>query len=146
MNLLINGLNSATEALHGIDRFFMVVVNTLTYIFTAIGILVLAIAIFKAFIAYWQHVPNMRLQMGLARGMQLSLQFLLGGEILQTIIAENWNGILVVAAIIALRFALTFTIHWETTCLCHEQPAFEDQNAKPEKVKPEKAKHHQHQA
>ncbi|MCL1795801.1 MAG: DUF1622 domain-containing protein [Clostridia bacterium] len=137
MNLLVSGLEKASEASRGIDRVLLVSVNALSYIFTLIGILVLSIAVFKAFAAYWRRVPNMRIQLALARGMQLSLQFLLGGEILQTIIAENWNGILVVGAIIALRFALNFTIHWETNCLCHEQSDLDGPpNAKREKEGP----------
>jgi len=143
MNLLMNGLEIATGMTHYIDRFFLVAVNVLTYMFTGIGILVLAVAVFKAFVAYWRRVPNMRLQLGLARGMQLSLQFLLGGEILQTIIAENWNGILVVGAIIALRFALNFTIHWETNCLCHEHHPDLDG---PPNVKREKAEQREQSA
>lgn len=105
--------------LQNVDELFILVINILTYMIGAIGILILTMAVFKAFVGYWKHVPNDQLQLSLAKGMQFSLQFLLGGEILHTIIAESWDGILIVGAIIVLRFALNFTIHWETNCICN---------------------------
>ena len=43
----------------------------------------------------------------------LGLEFKLGSEILRTVIVRQLSEIATVAAIIALRAALTFLIHWE---------------------------------
>ena len=45
--------------------------------------------------------------------MALGLEFKLGSEILRTVIVRDLSEIVTVAAIIALRAALTFLIHWE---------------------------------
>ena len=44
----------------------------------------------------------------------LALEFMLGGEILRTVIAHELSDILIVGAIIVLRVALTLLIHWES--------------------------------
>ena len=46
-------------------------------------------------------------------GMALGLEFKLGSEILRTVVVRDLSEIATVAAIIALRAALTFLIHWE---------------------------------
>ena len=45
--------------------------------------------------------------------MALGLEFKLGSEILRTVIVRELSEIATVAAIIVLRAALTFLIHWE---------------------------------
>jgi uncharacterized membrane protein len=37
----------------------------------------------------------------------------MGGEVLRTVIVREWNELLILGAIIVLRGALTFLIHWE---------------------------------
>ncbi len=49
----------------------------------------------------------------LAKGMAMALEFKLGGEILRTVVVREFSEILMVGAIILLRAALTFLIHWE---------------------------------
>jgi len=122
MNAIAEGLHHVNETLQGLDELFILVVQVLTYLITAIGILVLTITVFKTFIGYWKHMANEHLQLMMAKGMQLSLQFLLGGEILRTVITENLEGILIVGAIIALRIVLAVTIHWEGNGVSHPHP------------------------
>ena len=55
--------------------------------------------------------PDIRLD--LARSLALGLEFKLGGEILRTVIARDLTELLLVGAIIVLRGALSFLIHWE---------------------------------
>ena len=45
--------------------------------------------------------------------MALGLEFKLGSEILRTVVVRQLSEVAVVVAIIALRAALTFLIHWE---------------------------------
>ena len=55
--------------------------------------------------------PSVRLR--LAQGMALGLEFKLGSEILRTVMVRDFGEIALVGAIILLRAALTFLIHWE---------------------------------
>jgi len=56
---------------------------------------------------------NEHVRLNLAQGIALALEFKLGGEVLRTVIVREWNEMLILGAIIALRGALTFLIHWE---------------------------------
>ena len=49
----------------------------------------------------------------LAKGMAMGLEFKLGSEILRTVVVRELSEIAIVGAIILLRAALTFLIHWE---------------------------------
>jgi uncharacterized membrane protein len=49
----------------------------------------------------------------LAEGIALALEFKLGAEVLRTVIVREWDEMLILGAVIALRGALTFLIHWE---------------------------------
>ena len=115
-------LYRAEEIVTAIEEYFIFIVHVLNFIFTAIGVLVLAITVLKAFVRFWRHTPNTQVQHKMARGMQLALQFLLGGEILRTVITEQWEGILIVGAIIVLRIILSLTIHWEDRELRPKRP------------------------
>lgn len=121
MSFLTDSITHANEFMHSVNEVFILIIEVLIYLFGIIGIVVLSAAVIKSFHAYMQHKSKDQLQINLAKGMQLSLQFLLSCEILHTIISDSWDGILVVGGIIALRFALNFTIHWETKGLEHGQ-------------------------
>ena len=49
-----------------------------------------------------------------AQGIALALEFLLGGEVLRTIIARSWTELGILGAIILLRGLLTLLLRWET--------------------------------
>lgn len=119
MEVLSEVVENGGPLFQGVDHAFELIISVLSYLFSAIAIVVLTIAVAKTVAAYCRHKPCRQMQLCLAEGMQLSLQFLLGSEILHTIIAENWGSILVVSAIIVLRFALNFSIHWETKHIQH---------------------------
>ena len=59
------------------------------------------------------------MKLDLAESMALGLEFMLGGEILRTVIAHELSDILLVGAIIVLRVALTLLIHWESSHMEH---------------------------
>ena len=75
------------------------------------GIMVLLITAVQGIILYFKHDPNVRLK--LAEGIALSLEFKLGGEVLRTVLARDWNELAILGAVIALRGALTVLLHWE---------------------------------
>ncbi|MDD2956656.1 MAG: DUF1622 domain-containing protein [Oscillospiraceae bacterium] len=76
-----------------------------------IGVGVIVCAGLRGLYEYVHGNPLTRLN--LAKGMAMGLEFKLGSEILRTVIVRELSEIMLVAAIIALRAALTFLIHWE---------------------------------
>lgn len=94
-----------------IERFMMVTVTGCIHILELIGVVIIMLSALRALYHYFRRTPGMRLKF--AEGMALALEFKLGGEILRTVVARDWNEIAIVGAIIALRGFLTFLIHWE---------------------------------
>ncbi|MGI6255821.1 MAG: DUF1622 domain-containing protein [Acutalibacter sp.] len=97
-------------------EFFMedlldVLVTNAIHLFELVGVIVLIIAGVRGVVNYVRHDPMVRLN--LAKGMALCLEFKLGSEILRTVIVRDLSEIAIVGAIIALRAALTFLLHWE---------------------------------
>lgn len=88
-----------------------IIVEIAILMFEFIGVAVLISAGIMGAINYVRRNPSTRLQ--LAKGMAMGLEFKLGSEILRTVIAQDFNEILIVGAIIILRAALTLLIHWE---------------------------------
>ena len=80
-------------------------------LFELMGVLVIIISGLRGIYDYVKRNPIIRLN--LAQGMALGLEFQLGSEILRTVVVREFSEIATVAAIIALRAALTFLIHWE---------------------------------
>jgi len=126
--MLIDGslLVETAQQMSGIARFledfemiFNPVVTLLTHVFEIMGVVVLVAGAVKALAGYFTRHSNLRLD--LAQSMALALEFKLGGEILRTAVARDWNEILVVGSIILLRGVLNFLIHWEINSIRHDQ-------------------------
>ena len=80
-------------------------------LFEFVGVLVVIAAGLRGVVDFLTRNRNTRLN--LAKGMATGLEFKLGSEILRTVVVREFSEIYTVAAIIALRAALTFLIHWE---------------------------------
>ena len=80
-------------------------------LFEFMGVLVLIITGLQGIFNYFRRDPLTRLK--LATGMAMGLEFKLGSEILRTVVVRQLDEIFIVGAIIILRAALTFLIHWE---------------------------------
>ena len=89
----------------------MAIGNAAIILFELIGVLVLIVTGIQGVIHYIKRDPLTRLK--LAEGMAMGLEFKLGSEILRTVLVRDLSEILIVGAIILLRAALTFLIHWE---------------------------------
>lgn len=87
------------------------VVDVTILLFEFMGVIVIILAGLRGIYDYIKHNPEIRLN--LAQGMALGLEFKLGSEILRTVVVRELSEVAVVAAIIVLRAALTFLIHWE---------------------------------
>lgn len=92
------------NVMHGIVEIAIIVMEFL-------GLCILLISAGKSVIRYFRKDPEVRLV--LAQGIALALEFKLGGEVLRTVIVRQWEELLILGAVILLRAALTFLIHWE---------------------------------
>ena len=103
---------SAVELFDGfIGDLIHVLVSVAIHLFELVGVIVLIAAGVRGVVNYARHDPMVRLN--LAKGMALCLEFKLGSEILRTVVVRDLSEIAIVGAIIALRAALTFLLHWE---------------------------------
>ena len=76
------------------------------------GIIVLVSTAFICFVK-WVRRDRENIRLDLAQGIALALEFKMGGEVLRTVIVREMGELVVLGAIIILRAAMTFLIHWE---------------------------------
>ncbi len=108
-------------------------VNLFVVILEFMGLIVIAYTAVKAFMEWVRHDRQTRLH--LAEGLAMALEFKLGGEILRTVVVRDMAEILQVGAIIILRAALTFLIHWEIKNEAAEIEKEHEKNKIPESPK-----------
>lgn len=97
--------------LHHIEEVFQLIVQYGVLLLECAGVTVLLVTAVKSMIGCVRHNPHVRLN--LAQGIALALEFKLGGEVLRTVIVREQSELLTLGAVILLRGALTFLIHWE---------------------------------
>lgn len=94
------------------ELFFHSTITLIVHILELMGVAVILVGAVRDFFWYFRgRAVNIRLD--LARSLALGLEFKLGGEILRTVIVRELSEIAAVGAIIVLRAALSFLIHWE---------------------------------
>ena len=94
-----------------IEEIFQLVVQCGILLMECVGVTILLVTTVKSIWGCLTRDPHVRLT--LAKGIALALEFKLGGEVLRTVIAREWSELAILGAIIVLRGALTFLIHWE---------------------------------
>ena len=94
-----------------LNEVLHLIVEAAILLFEFMGVAVLIAAGIRGIWDYLRRDPLARLK--LAKGMAMGLEFKLGSEILRTVVVRQMSEILIVGAIIVLRAALTFLIHWE---------------------------------
>lgn len=99
------------ETLHSVEAAFQFVVQFGIIFLECAGVMVLLTTAIKSVCAWVQKRDHVRLR--LAQGIALALEFKLGGEVLRTVIVREQSELVILGAIILLRGALTFLIHWE---------------------------------
>ncbi len=95
----------------GLGQFVDQVVEVSICLLELFGVAVLVYTAVRAFVGWLRGRGRIRLD--LAQGIALALEFKLGGEVLRTVVVRTWAELGILGAIIALRAALTFLIHWE---------------------------------
>ena len=94
-----------------LERGFEFVVQIGILFLECVGVAVLLASAVRSIAGCLRKDPHVRLV--LAQGIALALEFKLGGEVLRTVIVREPQELLTLGAIILLRGALTFLIHWE---------------------------------
>ncbi len=97
--------------IHGLHEVIACSAEIGKLLLEGVGILVLIITGITNTIAYFKKNPYVGL--GLAKGTSTALAFMLGGEVLGTISATNFNNILMLGAIVILRVAINFVLMLE---------------------------------
>ena len=101
-----------TELIEGLEMIFKYLVELCTTGLELAGIIVLVSTAFICFVK-WVRRDRENIRLDLAQGIALSLEFKMGGEVLRTVIVREMGELVVLGAIIILRAAMTFLIHWE---------------------------------
>ena len=95
------------------DQVLDTIVSWAILLFEYVGVGVIVASGVRGAVCYVRRDPETRLK--LAKGLAMGLEFKLGSEILRTVVVRELREIVLVGAIILLRAALTFLIHWEIT-------------------------------
>lgn len=95
-----------------LEEILRYVVEVCTIGLELAGITVLVSTAFICFIM-WLRRDRENVRLDLAQGIALALEFKMGGEVLRTVVVREKSELLILGAIIILRAALTFLIHWE---------------------------------
>lgn len=99
------------ELLDRLEFIFQIIVQYGVLVMECVGVVVLLVTTAKSIWGCLRHDPHVRLN--LAKGIALALEFKMGGEVLRTAVVREWSELIILGAIILLRGALTFLIHWE---------------------------------
>ena len=99
------------ELLEHIEVIFKLAVQYGVLLMECVGVVILMVTPAKSIWGCIRRDPHVRLT--LAQGIALALEFKMGGEVLRTVIVRETNELIILGAIILLRGALTFLIHWE---------------------------------
>ena len=84
----------------------------------AVGVVVMLVGTFKALVRLFTDRGGSRRIM--AEGVTTALSFLLGGELLKTLIAPDWRDLGMTCAILLMRAAMAVLLHWESKNEEHE--------------------------
>ena len=90
---------------------FMHIVNYSILVLEAVGVVILLVYAVKTLIAVFKSTSKCKHY--LAQGITTALSFLLGGEVLKTIVAPDWKDIGMTCAILLMRAAVTVLLYWE---------------------------------
>ena len=99
-----------------LEHFVEIFLNFLIPVCELMGICVVAVSIIRAF---WQYIQSFfantkhDVKSQLANGLALSLEFKMAAEILKTVLIRDFEELIVLGAVIALRALLSFLIHFE---------------------------------
>ena len=100
-----------------LEEIFEVIVRHSILALEAIGVIILLVSAVKAIVGLFRDRNGSKLEM--AEGIGTALSFLLGGEVLKTIIAPDGQELGMTGAILLMRAAISVLLFWEGK---HEKP------------------------
>ena len=95
-----------------VELYFDLIVSYSRLLMEAIGLVIIILTAVRCIMGMIGKRRN-NYRIVLAKGICLALEFKLGGEVLGTVLAENFKDLGIIACLIALRASLTFLLHWE---------------------------------
>ena len=93
------------------EELFKIVVRYSILALEIVGATIIVVEAVRALISLLRD-PH-RSKTLLAEGINTALSFLLGSEVLKTIIAPDWRALGMTCAILLMRAAMTVLLHWE---------------------------------
>ena len=96
---------------HMLEEIFKQVIQYSIMAMEAAGMLIVLVTAVKCLIEYVRGREHVRIE--LAEGISLERLFKMGGWGLRSVIGRTWDELAILGAIIVLRGALTFLLHWE---------------------------------
>lgn len=96
---------------HQLEGIFEQVILYCTMFMEAAGVLIVILTAIRCLVGYFRKKEHIRID--LAEGISLALLFKMGGEVLRTVIVRTWDELAILGAIVIIRGALTFLLHWE---------------------------------
>src|ERR671938_575887 len=104
---------SLVEALRTAAQALATLVEGVGIAIVAVAVLVAAVRYLAGLVSRVRPFPPEGLRLGLGRSLALSLEFLLGADILRTAVEPSWDEIGRLAAIAAIRTALNYFLQRE---------------------------------
>ena len=94
-----------------LEHVFRTVVQYGILLFEAVGVIILIASAVKALVSLFRN--RQRSKLDLYEGISTALTFLLGSEVLKTIIAPDWAEVGMTCAVLVMRAGMAVLIHWE---------------------------------
>ena len=104
---------NSVDALRGVAQGLATLVEAVGVAIVAVAVVVAAARWVRGLMSRAQPFPPEGLRLGLGRSLSLSLEFLLGADILRTAVEPSWDEIGRLAAIATIRTALNFFLQRE---------------------------------
>ena len=95
-----------------VEEYFFMAVRYGVMIMESIGLVIIIVTAVRCIRGMTGKKRN-NYRIVLAKGISLALEFKLGGEVLGTVLANDFKDLGIIACLIVLRAALTFLLHWE---------------------------------
>lgn len=99
------------KVLQAVSNVFDVAVEYAILLIELVGVCVLLWAVGRAVVDMFRKKNLLRLH--LAEGIALALEIKIGSELLRTVTVREMSELYILAAVVILRAAMTFLIHWE---------------------------------
>lgn len=119
-------LETLEVALHNISHFSIVALEI-------VGILMIVYGAIKAFYLFCKSgfdFSDREVVINFGEALSLSLQFNLGAEIIKTITVRDVKELILLAAVVVIRIAITVLIHWEVQSASKSHDAREEISVK----------------